>query len=384
MRGRMVLLQPTGDLAGGLATLGAVEARRLDQAVMCVERAVPVPGRDFLPARKVDQVEAAGGDDLRRARSPGPQHPIAPCVYGRARQQVAKFWQGEIHHAGETARGGDALEGHAAHAGGMEDRHLETPVLEGGFQQLHVCQAGRAERGHAHGGTIPGRSLDRAGGTQHRPGSLRQRGLADRVETIEAAGPKDHLDIGGQPLGRDQRREGHGRDHVFRHAERQRLADIQGRVSTHGTAQDHHAVETPLCLQPPRQRAGPARHDLHRGVFIAAVDGRLNAGPARLGHLMLGDVGRLGRIAQHGDIHAEHPAPQGPDPLGHVVEFVILGVVSAHDQDGLVGHRRIPRQAAPMAVSSTARMVEMSSSPITSAGDRIMFGPDIRAITPFS
>ena len=87
---------------------------------------------------------------------------------------VAHLLRREIHHAGEDALGGEALEGAPAHAGGMEHRDLEAARLQRRFQAHHVAQHGLAEAGHADQRPVEVGLLHRPRRPQHRA-----RGLAD-------------------------------------------------------------------------------------------------------------------------------------------------------------------------------------------------------------
>ena len=264
---------------------------------------------------------------------------------------VGHFLRREIHHRREGPLGGERFEGPPAHAGGVEDRDLETARLQLGLQRDHVAQHGLAEGGHADQRPVARRHLHRPCGAQHRPRRLAERRPADRVQPVEPAGPEDHLDVRGDALGRQQRREGDGRDHVFRNPQRQRGAKIEGQVGAHRAAQNDRPVHPPGAVELPRLRGGAPGHDLHRGVLVGARDRLLDRAARRLGHFVLGDMHRRGRIAEDADIHAQHVAALGADHLRQIGQLVLLGVPGAGDEDGFrLAHAVLPAQSWIQAV----------------------------------
>ena len=232
----------------------------------------------------------------------------------------------------------------------MENGNLEPAFLERARKQGHVFQARGTQAHHAdHRAFAPGR-FNRARGAQHRASSLAQRGFADRIQTVKPASPQDHLDIRRQPVGGNNRGEGNGGDHVLRHPHGQRLAAVEHQIRTHGTAQSDDAVDLAVGIEFCRQGRRTRRHDLHGEVFVPGVDGVLNGLSDRCRHVVLGDVGRLLRVAQHADIHAHQRAALRADDLTDVVQLVVLGIKGSDHQNSLVHRLHSSRHWVPKPV----------------------------------
>ncbi len=142
-------LQPVGECIRPLTALLRVEDGALDQTIVLVKRPVGILRRDFLPAGKIHQIKRARRHDLRRAQPACILQPVRPAADQRPCQEIAEFLQAEIHDAAEGPLPCQAFEGHAAHAGGMEDSDFVPPVFECRFQKLHIGQATGAKRCHA-------------------------------------------------------------------------------------------------------------------------------------------------------------------------------------------------------------------------------------------
>ena len=130
--------EPLSDEPRRLAAFRCIEGGTFDQPVMRMERAVEEPLRNVLPSGEINQVDTARRHDLGNAGPAGAAQALLAAIDHRPGIEVADFGQREIHHRGKTATTGDVLEGHAAHAGGVEDGHLESAILERRLQTFHI------------------------------------------------------------------------------------------------------------------------------------------------------------------------------------------------------------------------------------------------------
>ena len=306
---------------------------RSEQAVVGVERPVGQFLRRRQPGREIDHVDGAGRDDLRDSRSSGVLQSVRARIHHRAGELVGDLLQAEVQHRGEAALCRDRFHRAAAHAGGVEDNDLVAAPFELRLQFDHVAEAALAERGDRdHRPLIPrpdgapGRADDRAAG-------LRQHRLAGAVEAVEAAGPQDHHQVGGDALGRDQVRECDRRNDQLRHAERQRLRDVEREIRSHRAADGDDGVDDVGCREVARQIGRAVRHQRHRRILVTAGCNRRDRRLRRRSHGVLVVAGRVGRIAEHADVHHDRYAAGSGDAIAHEQEFVGLGVSGSDQED---------------------------------------------------
>ncbi len=328
-------IEPDGDLARRVATLGLGQRHRRDQLVVHMARPILETLRQRLPGRQVDEIGGAGSNDLRQAHLPHARQPFRTAVDDRAMDAVVELLQAQVEHSRQLALLGEAFHCPPPHALGVEERGLVAARGQRRLEMAHVFQRRVAERGDADQRPPVGHTASGTGGAEHGARSLAERRTADRVETVEAARPEDHLDIGGKSIGRDQRREGDGGDDVFRHADRQRERDVERKIRAHGAAKRYHGVEAALGQQRQGQRARALAHQRHGMVLVAGRDdfGDRHAGGG--GNVVLGDRNRFVGIAENTDIHGQHGATIALDDLAQEGELFLLGVEGPDDEDGL-------------------------------------------------
>ena len=206
---------------------------------------------------------------------------------------VGHFLRCKVHNSGKSALSGQPFKGTPTHPGRVKHSHFEPALFKRRLKSHHIAQYGLAKRRHANQRLVPVRRLHSPRCPKDSTSSLAERRLADRVQPVKPAAPKDHLNIRRKPLRRQHRRERDCRNNILRDSQRKRRAKIKRKISAHRAAQHYHTVEFSLAIKFKGKRRRAIRHDLHRNVFVTPVNRGVNGASARFGHLMLGIICRL-------------------------------------------------------------------------------------------
>jgi hypothetical protein len=322
-----------GDHAGNCAALIGRDGDGGDQPIVCMIGPAGETIRRLLPGGHIHHIDRAGRDNLRNAGAACIFHTVRPGDGDRTVLRIGHFLDAKIEDGGKAPLRRDRLIGTPAHACGMEDGNVVAAPLQLRLQHLHIAEAGGAERGHADQRALAAGPLASLGSADDRAGRLRQHRPADRIETVEPAGPQDHHQVGRDALRRQEMGIGDGGDDELRHAERQHGCDIERKVGAERATKRDHAVHRSCIREPAHQRRRAPGHQRHSGVLVAAAGDRLHCGAGGGGDVMLGMARHIGRVAEHADIDQNGNATGLADDLGHKQQFLALGVSGADHQN---------------------------------------------------
>ena len=99
----------------------------------------------LLPAHEIHQIITADRDHLGRAGQPCSCHPVGTSRDAGSHEVVADLLRGEIQNGGKAPFCCKAFKRTAAHASGMENRHLEPAFFQFRLESHHVTKDRLAE-----------------------------------------------------------------------------------------------------------------------------------------------------------------------------------------------------------------------------------------------
>ena len=136
-------------------------------------------------------------------------------------------------------------------------------------------------------------------------GGLGERRAADVVESVKAARPQDHHEIGTDAFGRDEMRVGDRRHDELGNAQREGGGDVEREIGAHRAAERQHPVDAALRAPFAGDCDCAFRHPGHGVILVAAADQlrqrRLRGG----GHDLIGDFRVQRSPRQHADVHED-------------------------------------------------------------------------------
>ena len=293
--------EPLGDHPAERDALLLGEPHERGHGVVEVALAVAEALRDRGAGALVEEVAAAGDDELRQPVAAGDRQALRPRRVDAVHQRVGELGERVVDDPGERARRGELLHRGAADAVGVED-HRRMAGREQALAQLHHARRGLPEHRHPDGALaeVADRAAAVARHADDRRGRVVEDRPGDRVQPEDVDHGVHHHRVGLAHERAELAPAGRARGHdQLRHADGERVHRARAHQAALGAAEAERAVEPALGEQAQADRPHAGEHPLDRGAARPGRTDALQVVTRRGGDVGVRDVGRdAARLAE--------------------------------------------------------------------------------------